>query len=205
MGKNLTDVVPCFWEVGLTSSLPCDHKLRALSFQHSRTRLLALTAPTPNNCQQLLRITTAHSICDGLHTSRQTPQTQRVQILWRRPQPAFALCSQTFLYPCGDSLLPYVDGVSYGPMHNLSCADLITHRPNLVSFLVPYISTRQSTPCSSSPADAYVTDHTIRLRLCSREFPDDALVYAYLGPGLSTMGICQLGNRPVPIPDIRCC
>jgi hypothetical protein len=61
---------------------------------------------------------------------------------------------------------------------------------------------RQSARLSSFMTDTCVIDHTVWLWLRSRELPDYALVYAYAGPGLPTMGICQLGDRPLLISDV---
>jgi hypothetical protein len=62
--------------------------------------------------------------------------------------------------------------------------------------------TRQSSQYPSFPPDTYITDYPIWFRFRSSELFDDALVHTYAGPGLPAMGICQLGNRALPIPDV---
>lgn len=47
-------------------------------------------------------------------------------------------------------------------------------------------------------------DYTFRIRIRSRQLPHVTLVYTDTGPRLSAVGICQLGYRSIPLPDIRC-
>ena len=48
------------------------------------------------------------------------------------------------------------------------------------------------------------TDHDTGLRVYRYQLSDVAVVHADAGPGLSAVGVRQLGGWAVSIPDIRC-
>lgn len=73
------------------------------------------------------------SLCNGVHSTGQATQAQRVQVLWCGSQSSLAICAEAFLHPCRHQMFSHVDGVSavtYRP-----CALLTVSRPNLVSMM----------------------------------------------------------------------
>ena len=53
-------------------------------------------------------------------------------------------------------------------------------------------------------ADKSRLDHALWLWLCRRKLPHSALVHTYAGSRLPIMGLPELGDWSLPLPDIRC-
>lgn len=89
--------------------------------------------PSPLLRNRNARLAKKHR-CDGVHTTGQAPEAERVQISGRGPQLSLPICVEAVLHPCSDQVLSDVDGVSLRNRENKSEV-LTKYRPNLVSII----------------------------------------------------------------------
>ena len=106
------------------------------------------------------------SLCNGVHSTGQAAQAERVQVFWCGPQSTFAICHEAILYTRCHQVFSYVDGVSQvsSRQTRANC-----DRPNLVSSMSLF-------DCQSSdyheiirfvifPTDGCYVDHAVWLWL----------------------------------------